>query len=331
MLISDRLEQTLKQVDGAIKSAISTSTCQGSLILGALEWLTKLENRPWRLTEMAYAWCAAIWENRHCHRLWKGILFLSLNVGFRNFDPLNSWYRGDLTHTESHRGLAVEVFKIGEREAITDLLYALTISHEDQPLVHSLGICKQYIVDLPSCIATPFSPRLRRLLLGLITYTGVNGFEEAGVENFVSLVNSPGAMVEERDLLDGWGPTLLDVIQSPGARRHLALQSWELLTRLTLNSSWWGPTSYTSGVTVSLSDEQEWDKLECWLIVVMVLWHQRIDDDTGVDLECAMESLFRQRPCAVQKLTKWMKQCECGVGVLETFERICKRAREAMV
>ena len=49
------------------------------------------------------------------------------------------------------------------------------------------------------------------------------------------------------------------------------------------------------------------------------------------DIERLTLLLFRQRPGAIQRLTQWMKKWggESNEEVLESFERICKKAREA--
>ena len=337
LFISDRLEQVLEQVDGAIKSALPTSNRQPLTILGVLSCLTKLENqnRPWRLTEMAYAWCALMLENRDLSDGWRNRLFLSLEIGFRHFDPLDSWPSGDLEHGESRRALAVEVFGNGGGEAIADLLCALTICREEEPLVRSLDICK-HIVDFPSRtdITRPFSQRLRQLLLEVITYIGVNKFEAAGAEKFVGLVNSLGTEAEGKGLPDGWGLILLGVVQSSNARPHLAPQSWELLTSLVSNSLLWKQTSYTPGVADSISGYKKWDKLECWLAIVLALWHRRIDGDVDMEnnLKHEMELLFRGHVAAVEGLRRRVVQLsvECGKGAFELFEKIRERAQQAI-
>ena len=321
-------------MDGAIKLALNSSNHLPQHLLGVLTLLTKLENRPWILTEMAYALCALVWENRDRYHFWGDFILFSLRVAFRNYDPLDGWHKGDLIHTQSHRELAVKVFESGNSEPISDLLCTLIMRLKQRPLVHSLDICK-YIVGLPNRIAMPFSPRLRRLLLRVIECIGVNGFKEVGVENFVWLVDRLGTEAQERDLPDGWGSILLDVVQTPGAHRHLALPSWELLTELASKPRLWNPPPYASEVTVSLLDDQEWDKLECWLVVVPVLWHWWIDDraEEVLRLRHALKSLiFQQQHDAFRQLKQRMEQRihKCGVpGALKTFKRICKVKPEA--
>ena len=53
-----------------------------------------------------------------------------------------------------------------------------------------------------------------------------------------------------------------------------------------------GHPTYRQHVLGSLLEGQEWDKSECWLGVVWMLWMPYADETTEV-LECAMTALFR--------------------------------------
>ena len=56
--------------------------------------------------------------------------------------------------------------------------------------------------------------------------------------------------------------------------------------------------------TKSLAEAQEWDKLECWIVIV----GPGVAAVTEEDLENSTLSLFRQRPSAAQKLKEWMER-----------------------
>ena len=327
---SDRLGQVLNQVTRAITSALNTPRYKP--IGNTLLYLAKLENRPWWLAQMAYEWCALIWKNRQSCVDWEDLLFLSLEVGFRSLDPLKRWYLADLTHTEHHRELAGAVFKSNRPEAIADLLWALTVCDDRGPAVKLFSICKEHIVDLQINIPAPFPPRLQRLVMDSIALIGYKGFEEVGTERFVGLLNLLHIGVEETIIPIEWNSILLETAQSSEGCRHLTIQSWELLVKLTTSRPWrLSDTVYTPCVASSLLAAQEWDKLECWMGVVWMMWPPEIGD-VPEDLERSTESLFRQRPGAVTKLTRWMEEWSRGreADVPESFERFCQRAHEAV-
>ena len=305
-------------------------------IQDALLYLTRLEDRPWWLAGVAYRWCAVIWENRQACKDWELLLFLSLEVGFRCYDPLENRCFADLTHTEHHRELADAVFKSDRCETIADLLCALNTPSRDEPAVKSFGICKQYIADLHNCLTAPFSPRLRRLVMRSAVLIGYKGFEEAGIERFVGLLNHLHTDAEETGSPDGWASLLLETAESHEGRQYLVVQSWEFLAKLAASTPWGlSFTSYPPCVTSSLLGAQEWGKLECWMGVVWTTWPPDTDD-VQEGLEHAMEHLIRQRPGAFLKLAQWMEQWKdnwgklgFGVAAPASFQRICEQAREA--
>ena len=282
------------------------------------------------MANVAYGWCAVIWENRHSCKDWETLLFLSLEIGFRRLDPLKRWCITHLTHTKHHQELADVVFKSNRHEAIADLLWALTVCDNCGPAVKSFGACKRYIVDLQHNITAPFSSRLQRLVMDSVALIGFRGFEEVGIERLVGLLNHLHIGVDVTVVPIEWSLILLETAQSPEGHQRLGIQSWELLAELAISRPWGlRGTVYTPHVTSSLFGAREWGKLECWIAFVWMMWTPETDDILE-DLKLVMESLFRQRPTAVRKLTQWMEQWseERGADVPDSFERICEQARE---
>ena len=280
---------------------------------------------------MAYGWSAMIWENRQNCEGWDELLFLSLEIGFRCFDPQVHWAYVDLNHTEHHLELADAVFKSNRPEAITDLLCALTMHNHDDPAITSSSICKQYIFDLCNDVAAPFPSKLRQLVMHSITLFGRRGFEELGAEKFVGLLNHLHIGLGETKITGGWISMLLKTATSPEAHQYLTIQSWELLVQhLHSHVRRLADTTHIPLVTSSLLGDQEWDKLECWMGVVWMAWPSETDDMPGY-LKHATESLFRQRPGAARKLRKWVGRWreKNGQHVPESFERVWAQAREA--
>jgi hypothetical protein len=324
---SDRLERILHQLSNAIVSVLNNPNPRSKFIPGVLQNLTKLENRPECLKEMAYEWCSVISENRQSCEDWENLIVCSLSIGFRHLDPSYWWIPAKLTHTEHHRELPGVVFKSGKSEVIADLLQAWTANgvHRGSPL---LNICAEHLVGLHNTV--PFSPRLRKLVVRSVALIGYKRFAEEGAGRFVELLNHLHLSVGDLDDPPTWVPMLLETVQSREGTQSLSVQSWELLAELTTSCSWVLEDSvYSPQVVVSLLEAQEWEKLECWMGVVWMVWPPQTDVTTG-DLEHVMVSLFRQRPGAVQKLTQWMERWSeiKRKEMPEAFQRICEQPTE---
>ena len=306
-----------------------TTASHNLVEFGVLHNLEKLENRPWRLSKMAYRWCALIWENRQTCWGWEELILLFLEVGFRHPPPGKS-RTGTLIHTEHHRGVVETVFKSNDSEAIADLLFALTTTdhfHRRATYTTLLDICTGYIANLHNRVTVPFSPRLWQHVMDFIELLGYRRFEGVDAEEFVDLLNNLHLGIKDMDRPKKWGRILLRAMESSKGVQHLVIQSWELLVELQIL---YFPFAYPwssedvircQHVVDSLSASQQWDKLECWMGALWMSVPIR-EDMVGI-LESETVSLFRRRPCAVQKLTEWVERyCIEGRGgeALESFQ-----------
>jgi hypothetical protein len=70
-----------------------------------------------------------------------------------------------------------------------------------------VGICVGHLVGLHDLV--PFSPRLRRLVIRFIEIVGYKGFEGAGVERLVELLDHLHVTVEDMDMKVRWTVTPL--------------------------------------------------------------------------------------------------------------------------
>jgi len=276
---------------------------------------------------MAYEWCSVICENRNLED-WESLLLVSLEIGFRHLDPWDRYNGAELTHTEHHRELVDVVFKSKESEAIADLLDAWTSEgpfHE--PPYNLLSICVNHLVGLHHLV--PFSSRLRQLVIRSIEVICYKGFEGVGVKRFIELLDHLHVTV--KDMYEGpeWMKLLLDTLQSSEGVQHLSHWYWELLVELTVLHSLWlsHDTAYNPEITTFLTEAQEWNRLECWMGIVWIMWRTGVDGITEEELHHQTLLLFRQRPGATQKFEQWMERL--GRGVPGLFRRICKQAHEA--
>ena len=318
---SDHLEKVLHQVDEAIVSALSNAHPGRKLVEHVLSSLTKLENHPECLTGMAHKWCTVISENRRGYEGWGSLFSLSLEICSRHPGQ-------DHLQTSSHinldQGLIDAVFECNDDKAVAHLLCIFTVH---PPMGTVTSICAKHIANLHVDLA---SPRLRRLVICSVELIGYEGFREVETGKFVNLLNNLQIGIEDIDLKSAWASILLETVQHTKGVQHLAIQSWELLVELATE---WTRISededpeYVSRVTDSLLRAQEWDKLECWVGAVWMTWPPEAEDAIE-DLTRTMESLFRRRPSAVQKLTQLMEQWgkEWHEEVPKPFQEICDKA-----
>ena len=348
----------LDQLSKAILSAITGTHIQRESILHVLCHLIKLETCPKYLTVMAYDWCSAISENRQNLRDWETLLLISLEIGFRRLDIQDQYAR--LTHTEHHLKMVDVVFKSRESETIADLLHAWTAEGSENARAGTLvGIYAASLVGLHDLV--PFSSRLRRLVIRSVGLFGYKGFEGVGVGvgGFIELLDHLHVTIEDMDGKSLWVRLLLDTLQSSEGAQRLSHWYWELLAELAISESRWPRSviAYSPQITTFLTKAQEWSKLECWMGTVWMLWAPEtagtlmvwppMPTAVGIaekDLKNSTLLLFRQRPGAVQKLEQWMKQWSQkrgkgipgwaeqnrGEDIPELFQRICKKAREAV-
>ena len=334
LFTSDCLEPILHQLSKAVLSAIRGTDTQRRFISHALHDLIKLESRPWCLTRIAYEWCSAICESHQNLWDWESLVLACLEIGFRHLDVQDS-YSIDLTHTE-HQELANVVLKSQNSEAIADFFHALAIPDTLLEPAHPLlGFYIEHLVSLQNLVPSSSSSRLRRLIIRSIEFIGYEGFEGAGVERFVQLLNHLRVTVEDMDFKSNWAGLLLKTLRSSEAVQHLSYWYWELLVELAIYTSqqWWRQFRiyYAPQITAFLIEAHEWGKLECWIGTVWMVWPPEDSGATEEDLEHLMLLLSRQRPGSAQKIEEWMERWsrQRKQHIPELFQRLCKQAHEA--
>ena len=299
------------------------------MLLELAEW----DNRPNCLRTMAYEWCSAICEAYE--GLWNGgkLLFASLKVGFRGLDIQNYFAYQELVHTKHHRDMAKIVFNGGDDEVIADLLQAWTGAYHDSDMHELLGLADtlpRLFIRHQHQIST--SRRLRLLVIHSVGYLGPEQVEQVGMEEFTELLDCLSVGIDDMDWLrgpsgsDSWVHLLSYVIESPQRRRSLPHPYWELMIELLLAvgyTEYWDRFDDDLRIMLSLEEEEEWDKLECWTGSV---WLRRRPGIYTIreDLERVTLSLFRRRPGAVQKLEQWLERSRASES-LECLQLICKR------
>ena len=274
ILSSVWMEEVLSGLSRAIVGAIdSPSRSYHRHLAPVLRGLTNWTTRPRHLAAMAYEWCSVICAKYRDLDEGDILLLLSLEVGFRNLDPVQKLEGVDLDHTRHHQLMVDIVFGSQRDEVIGDFLHAWTSRGSHHKPHTSLTMCARHLVDLPNLLFA--SLRLRRLVIRSIGLIGHQEFEKVGTENFVGLLNCLGVGVGEVDSQFEWMRLLMDIIKSPVARDRLSFSYWELLLDLLYPRD--GEYVPIPGL------------------------HSRV-------LEDGMELLFRQRPDHVQRFEGWAEE-----------------------
>lgn len=337
LLVSGHFDQILSQFSQAMIMAIHSSHPQCELLQDLLVSICNLENRTRHLIEMTYEWCSVVCKHYHSLVDGKDLLLLSLKIGFRHLDSECRGIEAGLIHTDHHQQMVDIVFKNGSGEAIADLLHAWTSSSHFHEPHESLNLCASYLINLHNLC--PFSLRLRKFIIHSVRLIGYQPFEQVGIEEFVGLLSDLDIGIEDMDRKVQWAKLLLDIVQSSEGIQHLPHSYWELLVELSVSvSQWLEDVDWSPHIMTSLKANQEWDKLECWMGVVWMVWPlgdvaqpvqlRRERMFGGIPMEETTESitlsLFHQQPSAVQKLEQRMRQwsAESRHTIPEAFQRI---------
>ena len=305
-MTSNFLDRILVELSETIPRAVNGGRLNRNLVLHVLFDLTKLEAPPSHLTEIAYTWCSEIYQNRDNIGAWKYPLLVCLKAGFRHLDPWRPPTDITLTHTEHHQGLVDEVFKNPKNEKIADLLHTRTLGRR---LAGPTDPLDSIIVERLVGLHDQFSSRLRRLVIRFVEVVGYKGFEGVGVEVFVELLDRLGVEVEDMDEKRNWMSLLFDVIRSHKGASLLPDSYWKLLVELTISEQL--PPEFentpAAKIAMSLTDADEWDKLECWIGIVWMCSDSQDAFNVALeDLEGCALMLFQQRPGARQRLEQRM-------------------------
>ena len=239
-----------------------------------------------------------------------------------------------LIHTEHHQELVHIVFGSQDGGAIADLLQAWTSSsfsggYAGRPF-GLLKRCTPYLIN-PSVYryllggpeSLPAFQRSRQLVIRTVGLIGLQGCEQGNMGGLCEFLDFLHVSIEDILCEQGWEGLLLDIIQTPQGAQALSHTYWELLAEFSTSVTWWGRyPAWNPDIMVFLEGNKEWDKLECWMGVVWMVWPREISGPIEGDVRRIMLSLFHQRPGAIQKLRKWVDR---GHGGPEIFQQICEQ------
>ena len=319
----------MSQFSQAIIKAIHPPCPHQKDLKRVLEDLSWMRNRPRQLTVAVYEWCSVVLENYSSPAdgkdLGKDLLLLCLKVGFGHLDPENHWIATKYIQMD-HQKMAEIVFESGDDEAIADLLHFWILQDKSTQPPTFPNMRAQYLIGLSNIQF--FSPRLQQLTIRSIWSIGFQAFEEVGMERFIGLLNSLDICGEELDRTYLWGTLLLDIIQSSNGIHHLPQPYWEWLVGFTLISpSGTYGHPYSPHTMISLEAAGEWDKLECWMAFVWIVWPPEEGKIAEKDLTHTTLSLFHQQPGAIHKLNQWMEAWSkrWSKEVPKSFQQVCNQ------
>jgi len=156
-------------------------------------------------------------------------------------------------------------------------------------------------------------------MISSIRIIGYQRFEKAGMQKFVGLLNDLDVgIVDIKDVVDdklAWVQLLLNTIQSPEGIQHLSQQYWELLVRLISRQPWileYG--TYPPHVMRSLREAEEWEKLECWMDIVWMIW---LPSDSGIVEKDLTHTI---QLCEPPGFEQWREQLEGEVGKVKNIQ-----------
>ena len=267
-----------------------------------------------------------IWRNHHSYHGCGTLLCLSLEVGFRHFRRRVPWVLPTSTSAEHHQEIFDAVLKSNDTEAVIDLMYASVLIDGSGGL--GLSICTDYVLDLCSGATEPLPRELQEIFTICLGRIGPGAPEKVGKGRFVDLSNRFRIDIERLRGDSAWATAVLEIIQSPKDARNLAVQYWELLADFAVPGYPLSAT-YSPDVTASLLKAEEWDKLECWMGFLWMVWPPEAGNMVE-GLGDTTKLLFQQRPGAVHKLTQWMERWSRNhfTNVPESFKQICDELAE---
>jgi hypothetical protein len=325
---SNHFDRIISQFSQAMTAAIGGNHPGCSLLQDFLIDLRDLRNRTVHLTKMAYEWCSVVYENLPNLADGGRLLLLSLEIGFRHLDPNDHNRAIQLVHTGNHWQMTDIVFGSGHTEAIADLLQAWILGSEPERPLPSLRTCVENLAGRHNL--QPFSPRFRQLVIHSVELVGCEGPWQAEVEGFIGLLDQLCVGVEDMQDTSIWVGLLLGILRSSEGTQRLSHRLWELLVELVvLGSQLTRYRAYIPQTTTYLKNAQKWDELECWVVIVWILWPPESQNTAEVNLVLAMSSLAHERPDALRKLEqlmeKWSRATNQNIPGL--FPQFCQDVR----
>ena len=272
---------------------------------------------------MAFAWCAAICEEIEDDGQCASLIYPVFRVGFSCFTRDEIQFEVDYIPTV-HQMVDL-VFERVDYEILADALYVWTSQGNYNNCDRLLGPCAGHLVELAQA-DREFPPRLGQAIIRVINL--VDFVERVGVERFVGLLAHLEVGIDDiTTARDNWATLILEIIASEVGREQLPFRYWELLVQLSRNFSGELRSVLCDGEIIgSLEEEEEWEKLECWLGAVWIVQYRSEDEPEVEVIIQATAALLQRIPKAAQRLKGWVADSEEGSFArvhADEFQRVC--------
>lgn len=218
------------------------------------------------------------------------ILPIVLEIGFRLAGSSGDWATLSLGHTSHHEWMFETVFSGEDDETIGD---AIGVWFADRSHIPP-GLCAHYLAKRMER-DTPFSPRLRRVVIRALQRNWNSELTTSGLE-VVHLLNRLKVEIDDVENGKEWIRLLVGVIRSSTGLERLSLHHWDLLYKLMLVTEIAGgflPRDVE--VMKFLEENKDWERLEVWIVA---MWWPPYNwfDGKMEDIEQVTLRLLSQRP-----------------------------------
>ena len=246
------------------------------------------------------------------------LIFITLEVGFRPIMPNHDQPTLHLDHTPHHDSMFKRTFSIDD-EVIADGVCAWIADRDHMPA----GSCVHYLAERVAK-DKPFSPRLRQMNIHLIERMWDNKLGVSELET-VRLLNHLDFGVDDMEDKEKWVLLLVDVMRSPAGLGGLSIHYWHLLLEilpLTRSSRMKLSSSAVELVRLLEDAEEDWEKLEVWLVIG---W-QRVKHSWEHVKQVTLKHLLR-RSSALPRFEGLAESGKLQPYHRVALQRVCTRAR----
>jgi len=255
-------------------------------------------------------------------RMYKHLLFITLEIGFRHVTPSRGQSALHLDHTSHHKWVFETSFSSNDDDILADAVCIWTISNNST----LPGSCASYLAGRVGS-DTPFSPRLQQVSICAIERIWRNELEVSGLDT-VRWLNHLNILTD--DVVDGesWAQLLVEVMRSPLGLESLSPHHWRLLDKLVASNHFLGLESHDMEVMRSLEKAEDWEKLGVWMAAV---WSGIPESESMEGIEEVTLKLLSRRSSAFPRFEDLCKVLTCSFSTCrahkDKLQRICDQVR----
>ena len=249
------------------------------------------------------------------------LLFVALGVGFRLVIPSRDQPTLRLDHTPHHNLVFKSTFSNDDDEVVADGVCAWIADSDHMPA----DSCVHYFTKRLEK-DTPFSPRLRRMMIRLIERMWYSNLWVSELMA-IRLLNRLDVGADDMEDKHEWAKLLADVLDSSAGLEGLSIHYWHLLEGLP--PVYTTPVASTMKFAGSLVDAEDWEKLEVLMTIAWQTLEHRSGERTkvlGYLKQETLEHLLR-RPSAIPRFEGLSESGNLLPVLCSILKSICAQAR----